>query len=115
MGTLYLYRCITMYVTTLPVPGLHMTCAPKVLQITMRSFNSVKDVLVNDEQYYEHFLISSQPKLHDDSQAKLQRILQLISGGGLSLTGSHHLCGDFLYSGHTVMLTLTYLFIKECK
>ncbi|XP_041116945.1 phosphatidylcholine:ceramide cholinephosphotransferase 2 [Polyodon spathula] len=80
MGTLYLYRCMTMYVTTLPVPGMHMKCAPK---------------------------------LHGDSQAKLQRILRLISGGGLSITGSHILCGDFLYSGHTVMLTLTYLFIKE--
>uniref|UniRef100_A0A8C9T2J3 Sphingomyelin synthase 2b n=1 Tax=Scleropages formosus TaxID=113540 RepID=A0A8C9T2J3_SCLFO len=80
MGTLYLYRCVTMYVTTLPVPGMHMTCAPK---------------------------------LYSDSQAKVQRILRLISGGGLSITGSHLMCGDFLYSGHTVMLTLTYLFIKE--
>ncbi|KAG7458674.1 hypothetical protein MATL_G00223150 [Megalops atlanticus] len=80
MGTLYLYRCITMYITTLPVPGMHMTCAPK---------------------------------LYGDSQAKVHRILQLISGGGLSITGSHMMCGDFLYSGHTVMLTLTYLFIKE--
>ncbi|KAJ8281076.1 hypothetical protein GJAV_G00063230 [Gymnothorax javanicus] len=80
MGTLYLYRCITMYITTLPVPGIHMTCAPK---------------------------------LYGDSQAKVHRILQLISGGGLSITGSHIMCGDFLYSGHTVMLTLTYLFIKE--
>ncbi|XP_062334234.1 phosphatidylcholine:ceramide cholinephosphotransferase 2 [Osmerus eperlanus] len=80
IGTLYLYRCVTMYITTLPVPGMHMTCAPK---------------------------------LHGDSQAKMQRVLQLISGGGLSITGSHLMCGDFLYSGHTVMLTLTYLFIKE--
>ncbi|XP_076831376.1 phosphatidylcholine:ceramide cholinephosphotransferase 2 [Brachyhypopomus gauderio] len=80
IGTLYLYRCITMYITTLPVPGVHMTCAPK---------------------------------LYGDSQAKLQRILQLISGAGLSINGSHIMCGDFLYSGHTVMLTLTYLFIKE--
>ncbi|KAG9344128.1 hypothetical protein JZ751_012610 [Albula glossodonta] len=80
MGTLYLYRCITMYITTLPVPGMHMTCAPK---------------------------------LYGDAQAKVHRILQLISGGGLSITGSHLMCGDFLYSGHTVMLTLTYLFIKE--
>ncbi|XP_020386067.1 phosphatidylcholine:ceramide cholinephosphotransferase 2 isoform X1 [Rhincodon typus] len=80
MGTLYLYRCITMYITTLPVPGMHFQCAPK---------------------------------LYGDSQAKLQRILKLISGGGLSITGSHIMCGDFLYSGHTVMLTITYLFIKE--
>uniref|UniRef100_A0A8C5M0I8 Sphingomyelin synthase 2 n=1 Tax=Leptobrachium leishanense TaxID=445787 RepID=A0A8C5M0I8_9ANUR len=80
IGTLYLYRCITMYVTTLPVPGLHFQCAPK---------------------------------LNDDSYAKVQRVLRLISGGGLSITGSHILCGDFLYSGHTVILTITYLFIKE--
>ncbi|XP_036407434.1 phosphatidylcholine:ceramide cholinephosphotransferase 2-like [Megalops cyprinoides] len=80
MGTLYLYRCVTMYITTLPVPGMHMTCAPKV---------------------------------YGDSQAKVHRILQLISGGGLSMTSSNLMCGDFLYSGHTVMLTLTYLFIKE--
>ncbi|KAJ8403674.1 hypothetical protein AAFF_G00350000 [Aldrovandia affinis] len=80
MGTLYLYRCVTMYITTLPVPDEHMTCAPK---------------------------------LYGDSQAKIHRILQLISGGGLSIASSDLMCGDFLYSGHTVMLTLTYLFTKE--
>ncbi|KAM9335379.1 phosphatidylcholine:ceramide cholinephosphotransferase 2 [Symphorus nematophorus] len=80
IGTLYMYRCVTMYITTLPVPGKHMVCAPK---------------------------------LYNDSTGKIWRILRLISGGGLSLTGSHLMCGDFLYSGHTVMLTLSYLFIKE--
>ncbi|XP_037533176.1 phosphatidylcholine:ceramide cholinephosphotransferase 2-like [Nematolebias whitei] len=80
IGTLYMYRCVTMYITTLPVPGKHMVCAPK---------------------------------LYSDSTGKIWRILRLISGGGLSMTGSHLMCGDFLYSGHTVMLTLSYLFIKE--
>lgn len=60
-------------------------------------------------------IISALHQLHGDAHAKMQRILQLISGGGLSITNSHLLCGDFLYSGHTVMLTLTYLFIKECE
>uniref|UniRef100_A0A8D0MMW6 Phosphatidylcholine:ceramide cholinephosphotransferase 1 n=1 Tax=Sus scrofa TaxID=9823 RepID=A0A8D0MMW6_PIG len=82
VGTLYLYRCITMYVTTLPVPGMHFNCSPK---------------------------------LFGDWEAQLRRIMKLIAGGGLSITGSHNMCGDYLYSGHTVMLTLTYLFIKECK
>ncbi|CAL8378415.1 unnamed protein product [Boreogadus saida] len=80
IGTLYMYRCVTMYITTLPVPGKHMVCAPK---------------------------------LYNDSTGKIWRVLQLISGGGLSLTGSDLMCGDFLYSGHTVMLTLAYLFIAE--
>ncbi|XP_008323129.1 phosphatidylcholine:ceramide cholinephosphotransferase 2 [Cynoglossus semilaevis] len=80
IGTIYMYRCITMYITTLPVPGKHMVCAPK---------------------------------LYNNSTGKIWRILRLISGGGLSMTGSHLMCGDFLYSGHTVMLTLSYLFIKE--
>ncbi|XP_062871468.1 phosphatidylcholine:ceramide cholinephosphotransferase 2 [Trichomycterus rosablanca] len=80
IGVLYLYRIITMYITTLPVPSNHMNCAPK---------------------------------LNDDSLGKVHRIFQLVSGGGLSITGSHMMCGDFMYSGHTVMLTLTFLFIRE--
>uniref|UniRef100_A0A672NIY5 Sphingomyelin synthase 2b n=1 Tax=Sinocyclocheilus grahami TaxID=75366 RepID=A0A672NIY5_SINGR len=51
--------------------------------------------------------------LYGDSHSKIERVLQLVSGGGLSITGSHLMCGDFLYSGHTVMLTLTFLFIQE--
>ncbi|XP_027765756.1 phosphatidylcholine:ceramide cholinephosphotransferase 1-like [Empidonax traillii] len=71
-----------MYVTTLPVPGMHFKCSPK---------------------------------LFGDWESHLRRIMKLIAGGGLSITGSHNMCGDYLYSGHTVILTLTYLFIKECE
>lgn len=80
VGTLYLYRCVTMYVTTFPVPGAHFRCSPK---------------------------------LFGDLEAQVRRIMKMIAGGGLSITGAHTMCGDYLYSGHTVMLTLTYLFIKE--
>ncbi|XP_058261400.1 phosphatidylcholine:ceramide cholinephosphotransferase 1 [Hemibagrus wyckioides] len=80
VGTLYLYRCITMYITTLPVPGMHFKCSAK---------------------------------LHGDWQSQIWRVMKMLAGGGLTITGSHHMCGDYLYSGHTVMLTLTYLFIKE--
>ncbi|XP_076145603.1 phosphatidylcholine:ceramide cholinephosphotransferase 2-like [Alosa pseudoharengus] len=79
-GTLYLYRCVTMYLTVLPPPGSHLNCAPK---------------------------------LYGDAQGKVYRMLKMVSGGGLSITGSHIMCGDYLYSGHTVMLTLTFLFIRE--
>ncbi|XP_068183083.1 phosphatidylcholine:ceramide cholinephosphotransferase 1 [Antennarius striatus] len=80
VGTLYMYRCITMYITTLPVPGMHFKCSPKLL---------------------------------GNWEAQMRRVMKMIAGGGLSITGSHTMCGDYLYSGHTVMLTLTYLFIKE--
>lgn len=140
LGTLYMYRCITMYVTTLPVPGMHMVCAPKVnnfksisildkkrhlffLICNMRVYGTV--IITAHSCFNIHFVVftyfcmfshhlSPVIQLYGDSEAKLQRVLQLLSGGGLSINGSHLLCGDFLYSGHTVILTLTYLFIKEC-
>lgn len=43
-----------------------------------------------------------------------QRVLQLISGFGLSINGKHTYCGDYIYSGHTVMLVLSYLVVSEC-
>lgn len=117
IGTLYLYRCVTMYITTLPVPGMHMSCAPKVssMQSWLLLLRWCARFKASRAFLARIYRVSVFPQLHGDSQAKLQRILQLVSGGGLSITGSHLLCGDFLYSGHTVMLTLTYLFIKECE
>lgn len=121
IGTLYLYRCVTMYITTLPVPGMHMNCAPKVSSERIQTVSLLRHKAEESSECfisYSCFLFGnwlSHFQLHGDSQAKIQRILQMVSGGGLSITNSHLLCGDFLYSGHTVMLTLTYLFIKECE
>ena len=38
-----------------------------------------------------------------------------MSGGGLSIYGKHVYCGDYIFSGHTVTLTMGYLIIKQCK
>ena len=44
-----------------------------------------------------------------------QRVLKLLSGMGLSINGKHVYCGDYIYSGHTMTLIMTYLVIKECE
>ncbi|XP_039276655.1 phosphatidylcholine:ceramide cholinephosphotransferase 2-like isoform X2 [Nilaparvata lugens] len=42
-----------------------------------------------------------------------KRVFQLISGFGLSINGKHTYCGDYIYSGHTVILVICYLIISE--
>jgi len=42
-----------------------------------------------------------------------ERVLKIISGGGLSINGKHVYCGDYIYSGHTMVLTMGYLAIKQ--
>lgn len=44
-----------------------------------------------------------------------KRVFQLLSGFGLSINGKHTYCGDYIYSGHTVMLVMGYLVISECE
>ncbi|KAF4523590.1 hypothetical protein B566_EDAN016233 [Ephemera danica] len=43
----------------------------------------------------------------------MRRSLQLLSGFGLSINGQHIYCGDYVYSGHTVILVMSYLIIQE--
>jgi len=43
----------------------------------------------------------------------LHRVLKIMSGFGLSINGQHVYCGDFIFSGHTMILILCYLIIVE--
>ncbi|XP_065153447.1 sphingomyelin synthase-related protein 1 [Paramisgurnus dabryanus] len=79
MGTVFLLRCVTMFVTSLSVPGHHLQCSGKV---------------------------------YGDTWAKVQRALDIWTGFGMSLTGVHT-CGDYMFSGHTVVLTMLNFFVTE--
>lgn len=52
---------------------------------------------------------------HTEPLEIAKRVVQLMSGFGLSINGKHTYCGDFIYSGHTVSLVLGYLTICECN
>ncbi|KAK3559744.1 hypothetical protein QTP86_020754 [Hemibagrus guttatus] len=79
MGTVFMLRCITMFVTSLSVPGQHLQCTGK---------------------------------MYGDMWAKLQRAVAIWSGFGMTLTGVHT-CGDYMFSGHTVVLTMLNFFVTE--
>lgn len=54
------------------------------------------------------------PKSNETSAILIaKRVLHLMSGFGLSVNGKHTFCGDFIYSGHTVILVFSYLIIAE--
>ena len=44
-----------------------------------------------------------------------KRVFILMSGMGLSINGKHIYCGDYIFSGHTMVLTMGYLVIRECE
>ncbi|XP_036978946.1 sphingomyelin synthase-related protein 1-like isoform X1 [Acanthopagrus latus] len=79
MGTVFLLRCCTMFVTSLSVPGQHLKCASKT---------------------------------YGDTFGKIQRALAIWSGFGMTLTGVQT-CGDYMFSGHTVVITMLNFFVTE--
>ena len=68
-------------------------------------------------------LPSANPEYHCDTQLNhtisssevLHRVIKIMSGFGLSINGNHIYCGDFIFSGHTMILILCYLIIVDCK
>jgi len=80
---LYLGRCVTMFVTQVPKADPNYYCSPK---------------LKDDERTFWNIFVRS---------------LRVLSGLGLSIEGKHTLCGDYIYSGHTIVHVTCYLFIRE--
>jgi len=78
-GTIFLLRCVTMLITSLSVPGVHLDCKP-------RPYGSWAN--------------------------RLRNAYIIWSGAGLSVQGVRT-CGDYMFSGHTVSLTLLNFFITE--
>jgi shingomyelin synthase len=67
----------------------------------------VTQVPVADPKYY------CSPKLNETSLTLVfERALSLVSGLGLSIGGKHVLCGDYIYSGHTVVLVHSYYIVR---
>ena len=51
---------------------------------------------------------------HTISSAEvLHRVVKIMSGFGLSINGHHVYCGDFIFSGHTMILVLCSLIIAD--
>ena len=44
----------------------------------------------------------------------MSRVLTIAAGGGLSLNGTQKYCGDFIFSGHTMVLMMAFFVIREC-
>uniref|UniRef100_A0A914UP58 Sphingomyelin synthase-like domain-containing protein n=1 Tax=Plectus sambesii TaxID=2011161 RepID=A0A914UP58_9BILA len=80
---LYFGRSVSMFVTQVPVADAKYYCSPKL-----------KASEIN------YSLLAA-------------RAFRLVSGVGLNVSGKQTLCGDYIYSGHTLVLVTSYLFIKE--
>ncbi|KFD54861.1 hypothetical protein M513_04295 [Trichuris suis] len=68
----------------------------------------VTQVPVADPTYF------CSPKSNDtDFGDVILRALRLFSGAGLNIFGKHTFCGDYIFSGHTLILVMSYMVVKE--
>lgn len=75
----------------------------------MRGIAMTITLLPLSSKYYKCSPQVKNPTLH----LYFQRFLSMVSGFGFSMFGKHICCGEFLYSGHTAILFLCWLFIQE--
>ena len=94
-GTVYLYRSVTIIVTSLPVPGLHITCQAKVAE---RYYNGTDD-------HQESAMSAASTGI-----LIFKTIFIQFATFGMKMTGEKNMvCGDYIFSGHThAILTSLY-------
>ena len=92
-GTVFLLRCVTMLITSLSVPGVHLECRANVSFSFAHSFHS---------------------QSYGSLWEKFTQALRIWSGLGMSIQGVRT-CGDYMFSGHTTAVTLLNHFITECE
>lgn len=100
-GTVFLLRCITMLITSLSVPGVHLECTSQV-NCEVRKVFSLIFIIVDFFQSY------------GDVYAKMRQAFRIWYGMGMSLRGVRT-CGDYMFSGHTTAVTLLNHFVTECE
>merc|ERR1712029_568479 len=66
-------------------------------------------VLPKSDETYECMDVSNETSVMD----YVKRVITISSGGGLSINGKHIYCGDYIFSGHTVIFVMAYLCIKK--
>ncbi|XP_046655371.1 phosphatidylcholine:ceramide cholinephosphotransferase 2-like isoform X2 [Daphnia pulicaria] len=75
----------------------------------MRAFTMYATVMpVASRTYY-----CSPKSNHTGAAVITLRAIRILVGMGLSINGQHVYCGDYIYSGHTVILTVSSLLIQE--
>lgn len=82
-----------MLITSLSVPGTHLQC-----QASDHTFDDDGENIT----------------VFDMLSNRISRAYTIWSGLGMSIQGVRT-CGDYMFSGHTVALTLLNFFITECK
>lgn len=80
---LYFGRCVTLFLTQVPKADRNYYCSPKLEP--------------NEQTFWNIFV----------------RGLRVLGGLGLQVNGKNTLCGDYIYSGHTIVHVTCYLFIRE--